>query len=185
MEIHLIRHTAVENPNHLCYGFAEVSLRKDYEKDFKLIPVDQDVDLIISSPSQRCQLLAEHFQQDFTTDERIKEMNFGDWELKKWTDIPEEEINPWYKDFIRVKATNGENLLEMQSRVSEFWNELISKENTNKVLIVTHAGVIRLILQSILQFPLENMFNIQIDYGQKTVIEVKKGLISVKGVNIS
>jgi alpha-ribazole phosphatase len=44
--------------------------------------------------------------------------------------------------------------------------------------------VIRLILQSILQFPLENMFNIQIDYGQKTIIEVKNGLISVKGVNI-
>ncbi|KFF13052.1 hypothetical protein IW15_09805 [Chryseobacterium soli] len=184
MEIHLIRHTAVENPDHLCYGFAEMPLRKDYLEDFKLISIDKDFDLVISSPSQRCQVLAEHFQQDFTTDERIKEMNFGDWELKKWTDIPEEEINPWHKDFIRVKATNGENLLEMQSRVSEFWNELISKEHTNKVLIVTHAGVIRLILQSILQFPLENMFTIQIDYGKKTVVEVRNGLISVKSVNI-
>jgi len=184
MEIHLIRHTAVENPDHLCYGFAEMPLRKDYLEDFKVISIDKDFDLVISSPSQRCQALAEHFQQDFTTDERIKEMNFGDWELKKWTDIPEEEINPWYKDFIRVKATNGENLLEMQSRVSEFWNELISKENTNKVLIVTHAGVIRLILQFILQFPLENMFTIQIDYGKKTVVEVRNGLISVKSVNI-
>lgn len=128
MEIHLIRHTAIENPDNLCYGFAEMSLRKDYNDDFKRIQIDKDFDLVISSPSQRCQLLAKYFQLHYETDERIREMNFGDWELKKWSEIPEEEINPWYEDFINVKAKNGENLLEMQSRVSEFWNELISKK---------------------------------------------------------
>lgn len=184
MEIHLIRHTAVENPDNLCYGFAEMSLRKSYVEDFKAIDLDKDFDFIISSPSQRCQLLAKHFQLNYQTDERIKEMNFGDWELQKWSDIPEDEINPWYEDFINIKATNGENLLEMQTRVSKFWNELISKENSNKVLIISHAGVIRLILQSILQFPLENIFNIQIDYGKKTIIDVKNGLISIKKMNI-
>lgn len=184
MEIHLIRHTAVENPDHLCYGFAEIPLRKDFEEDFKIIQIDQDFDIIMSSPSQRCQLLARHFQLNYTTDERILEMNFGDWELKKWSEIPEEEINPWYEDFINVRAKNGENLLEMQTRVSEFWNELISKENIHRVLIVTHAGVIRLILQSILKFPFENMFNIQIDYGKRTVIEAKNNLISIKKINI-
>lgn len=184
MEIHLIRHTAVENPDNLCYGFTEMSLRKNYVEDFKLISIDQDFDLIISSPSQRCQLLAKYFQLNYQTDERIKEMNFGDWELQKWTDIPKDEINPWYEDFINVKTTNGENLLEMQTRVSQFWNELIAKENSNKVLIISHAGVIRLILQSILKFPLENMFNIQIDYGKKTIISVKDGLISIKKMNI-
>ncbi|WP_426277027.1 alpha-ribazole phosphatase family protein [Chryseobacterium sp. S-02] len=184
MEIHLIRHTAIENPDNLCYGFAEMSLRKDYNDDFKRIQIDKDFDLVISSPSQRCQLLAKYFQLHYETDERIREMNFGDWELKKWSEIPEEEINPWYEDFINVKAKNGENLLEMQSRVSEFWNELISKKNINKALIVTHAGVIRLILQSILKFPLENMFNIRIEYGKKTVIDVKNGLLSIKNLNV-
>ncbi|AZA54085.1 alpha-ribazole phosphatase family protein [Chryseobacterium sp. G0201] len=184
MEIHLIRHTAVENPDNLCYGFAEMSLRKNYVEDFKLISIDKDFDFIISSPSQRCHLLAKYFQLNYQTDERIKEMNFGDWELQKWTSIPEDEINLWYEDFINVKATNGENLLEMQTRVSKFWNELISKESINKVLIVTHAGVIRLILQSILQFPLENMFNIQIGYGKRTVIDVREELISIKNINV-
>ncbi|MBO6184158.1 MAG: alpha-ribazole phosphatase family protein [Chryseobacterium sp.] len=184
MEIHLIRHTAVDNPDNLCYGFAEMSLRKNYVEDFKLIQIEKDFDFIISSPSQRCQLLAKHFQLNYQTDERIKEMNFGDWEMKKWTEIPEDEITPWYEDFINIKATNGENLLEMQNRVSEFWNELLSKKDTNKILLVTHAGVIRLILQFILQFPLKNMFNIQIDYGKKTIISVNEGLISIKNVNL-
>jgi len=184
MEIHLIRHTAVNNPDNLCYGFAKMPLRKNYIEDFELIEIEKDFDLIISSPSERCQLLTQYFQFNYQIDERIKEMNFGDWEMKKWTEIPEEEINPWYEDFINVKATNGENLLEMQTRVSEFWNELLSKKDINKILIVTHAGVIRLILQSILKFPLENMFNLQIDYGKRTVIDVKDGFISIKNINI-
>ncbi|MCE4064017.1 alpha-ribazole phosphatase family protein [Chryseobacterium gleum] len=183
MEIHLIRHTAVENPENLCYGFAEMPLRKNYIDDFKALDIDHSFDAIISSPSERCCLLADYFKFNYRTDERLREMNFGNWELKKWTDIPEEEINPWYKDFVNVKAAGGENLIQMQNRVLCFWSELIQKSDVNKVLIITHAGVIRLILQAVLQFPLENMFNIQIDYGKKVIISVNEGILSVKKVN--
>lgn len=184
MEIHLIRHTTVENPKNLCYGFAEMPLRKDYPEDFKALDLENDYDVIVSSPSQRCRLLADYFNFDYQTDERLREMNFGNWEMKKWTDIPEDEINPWYKDFINIKASGGENLLEMQNRVLSFWNELIQKKDTNKILIITHAGVIRLILQNVLQFPLENMFNLQIDYGKKVIINVDEGMFSVKNMNV-
>jgi alpha-ribazole phosphatase len=159
-------------------------LRKDYPEDFKMLDIDKDYDVIISSPSQRCRLLADYFKLDYQTDERLREMNFGNWEMKKWTDIPEEEIKPWYKDFINVKAAGGENLVEMQARVFSFWNELIQKNDINKILIITHAGVIRLVLQTVLQFPLENMFNIQIDYGKKIIINVNEGIFSVKKMNV-
>lgn len=184
MEIHLIRHTAVDNPENLCYGFAEMPLRKDFTEDFKTLEIDRDYDVIISSPSQRCRLLADFFKFDYQTDERLREMNFGNWEMKKWTDIPEEEINPWYQDFVSVKTSGGESLLEMQTRVLSFWQELIQKKDINKVLLITHAGVIRLILQTVLQFPLENMFSIQIDYGRKMIIQVNEGVFSVKKVNV-
>ncbi|AZB01929.1 alpha-ribazole phosphatase [Chryseobacterium joostei] len=184
MEIHLIRHTAVENPENLCYGFAEMPLRSNYSEDFKHLNLDKDFDLLISSPARRCCLLADYFKFDYATDDRLREMNFGNWELKKWTEIPEEEINPWYKDFINIKASGGENLLEMQTRVLSFWNELLVEKDADKVLIIAHAGVIRLILQNILQFPLENMFSIQIDYGKKAIVKVEKGLFSIKSVNV-
>jgi alpha-ribazole phosphatase len=35
MEIHLIRHTAVDNPENLCYGFAEMPLEKNISKILK------------------------------------------------------------------------------------------------------------------------------------------------------
>ncbi|MCS4302335.1 alpha-ribazole phosphatase family protein [Chryseobacterium sp. BIGb0232] len=184
MEIHLIRHTVVDNPENLCYGFAEMPLRKDYSEDFESLHLDNDFELVISSPAKRCRLMAEHFKFNYSTDERLREMNFGDWELKKWSDIPEEEINPWYEDFINVKASGGENLLEMQFRVLSFWNELVTKKEVGKVLIIAHAGVIRLILQYVLQFPLENMFSIRIDYGKKVIIQVNEGHFSVVKVNV-
>ncbi|SFN25159.1 alpha-ribazole phosphatase [Chryseobacterium oleae] len=184
MEIHVIRHTAVENPENLCYGFSDIPLRNDFREDFNEVSFDEKFDKVFSSPSGRCTLLAEHFKLNYRTDERLREMNFGDWEMKKWTDIPKEEINPWYDDFVQIKATGGENLLEMQNRVLRFWNELISENHEDKVLIITHGGVIRLILQSILQFPLENIFKIQIDYGKKMIIEFNEGYFSLKKLNI-
>ncbi|MDR6545350.1 alpha-ribazole phosphatase [Chryseobacterium rhizosphaerae] len=184
MEIHLIRHTEVENPENRCYGWAEMPLRKDYLEDLKNLDMDRDFDLVISSPAQRCCLLADYFGFDYTTDERLREMNFGSWEMKKWTDIPEEEINPWYQDFIHVKATDGENLLEMQNRVRSFWSQLITEQNINKALIIAHAGVIRLILQSVLDFPLENMFSIRIDYGKKVIIQKNDKYFSIKKMNV-
>ena len=184
MEIHLIRHTAVDNPENLCYGFAEMPLRKEYSDDFKNLNLDNGFELVISSPAQRCCLLAEHFKFKFSTDERIREMNFGNWELKKWTEIPEEEINPWYKDFINIKASGGENLIEMQTRVISFWNELVAKKDIGKVLIIAHAGGIRLILQAVLQFPLENMFKIQIGYGKKVIIQENDGHLSIVSINV-
>ncbi|MGH1516017.1 alpha-ribazole phosphatase [Chryseobacterium sp. JK1] len=184
MEIHLIRHTAVDNPENLCYGFADIPLKENYQDDFKRILTDQDFDLVVSSPSLRCRLLADHFNSDYKTDERLREMNFGNWELKKWSDIPEEEINPWYNDFVNIKANGGENLREMQTRVHSFWYELTLKKNINKVLIITHAGVIRLMLQAVLQFPLENMFTIQIDYGKKVIMSLNDGLFSIKSINV-
>nr|WP_315029006.1 alpha-ribazole phosphatase family protein [uncultured Chryseobacterium sp.] len=183
MEIHLIRHTAVDNPENLCYGFAEMPLRKEYLKDFKSLNLDEDFDYVVSSPAQRCRFLAEYFKFNYSTDKRLREMNFGNWELKKWSEIPEEEINPWYKDFVNIKASGGENLLDMQTRVLEFWNELMPKKDIKKVLIIAHAGVIRLIIRAILQFPLENIFSIQIDYGRKVIVKVERQFVSIKSIN--
>lgn len=184
MEIHLIRHTAVENPENLCYGFAEIPLRSDFAEGLKAVDLDRDFDLVVSSPSQRCALLAEYFKLDYTTDERLREMNFGDWELKKWTAIPEKEISPWYDDFVNIKATGGENLIEMKARVMDFWKELTAAEKADKILIITHAGVIRLVVQSILEFPLENLFKIQISYGKKVIIHFNEGYFSVGQLNV-
>lgn len=184
MEIHLIRHTAVHNPDNVCYGRSDISLVENHIEDFDKVSIDQDYDLVLSSPALRCQSLVQHYNLSYDIDARLSEYNFGNWEQQKWSDIPKDEIEPWYDDFVNIKPPNGEDLLEMQLRVMSVWEELIAKQKYKKVLIITHAGVIRLIFQSILAFPLDKMFNIFVEHGKKNIITVDKKILTIKQINV-
>ncbi len=184
MEIHLIRHTAVNLEQGICYGQSDIDLRAGYLNDFKKIQLDSDYDLMMCSPLKRCTRMAEYFSTDFIPDDRIMEMNFGRWELKRWDKIPSEEIQPWYEDYLNISPPGGESLQEMNERVLDFWRYIQINFSFYKIAIVTHAGVIRLILKEVLGMPADKMFSIEIDYGKKTIIHMKDSLIKVTGINI-
>jgi alpha-ribazole phosphatase len=60
-----------------------------FENIKEQLPIDATY---YSSPLVRCKILASYLQSsDF--DSRLVEMNFGDWELQKWDDIPELDLN--------------------------------------------------------------------------------------------
>lgn len=184
MEIHLIRHTKVAVPNNICYGKTDVELRAEWENDFKEIVLDKDYHSVYSSPLKRCRQLASHFGFNFITDQRIAEFDFGDWEMQAWDEIPPEQIDPWYKDFVSVTPPNGESLLSLQARVKDFMEEIQKKHENDKILIVTHSGIIRLILQYVLEFPIKNMFRIQPQYGKKMIISKEFNLWKWTEMNV-
>jgi alpha-ribazole phosphatase len=126
---------------------------------------------LFSSPLKRCVILAEYIQNNkniisFEKDNRLMEMNFGDWELKNWNEIPPEELNPWMDDFVNIGVSNGESFVELHHRVGNFLNEIISKEITTPIIIVAHAGVIRSILCHQSSLSLKDAFNNKVDFGQ-------------------
>ncbi|HLT64903.1 MAG TPA: histidine phosphatase family protein, partial [Flavobacterium sp.] len=124
-----------------------------------------DFDQVFSSPLLRCKTLAETFSSTILFDDRLKEMNFGDWELKAWNDIPTEEIQPWYNDFVTTKAPNGDSFESLYLRCAHFFDELRTK-NYKKVLIITHGGFIRSTWSYLLEIPLKNTFKISLDFGE-------------------
>jgi alpha-ribazole phosphatase len=99
------------------------------------------------------------------------ELNFGDWEYKKWNDINQGTLNYWMEEFVNVKTPNGENLLELFDRVKLFLDNL-RKQQHKKVLLITHAGVIRCLWAYTLEIPLTNIFKIPVDYGQLLIINL-------------
>jgi len=165
MEIILVRHTKVAVKG-ICYGFSNVKLANTFihEKDEVIAKIDSTNAVVYSSTLSRCIKLAHHISPDFKTDKRIKELNFGDWELKKWNDLSDPEFNTWMNDYISYRCPNGESLLDMKSRVEAFY-KYISSQNYNKVIVVTHGGVIRLFHHLINNVPLDEIFDIKIDYG--------------------
>lgn len=170
MEIHLIRHTSVKDVEGICYGQSDVSLFDNYQLAFNAIEI-QNYDAIYSSPLSRCTILAQHFSPTFYTDQRLLEMNFGAWELKKWDDICAHEFKIWEENYITQGPPQGESVNEMLDRVLHFFKEINQLHLGKKVLIVTHSGVIKLILNHLQKNPVSNMFSIKIGYGEQVIVK--------------
>lgn len=167
MSIYLIRHTAVANASGLCYGTAEVPLTADFSA--KAAEVRRALPArpwrVFSSPSERCTRLARLFDPAFVTDHRLRELHFGDWELKRWDDIPRDHFDVWSNDFVHRAPPGGETFAGLAERAEASLHEIEKLFPTDNILCVTHAGVIRALLARAWSLPLKNAFRIQVDFG--------------------
>jgi len=187
MEVYVIRHTPVAVGKDTCYGQSDVSLAESFPKDFTYYEnqLPSDFDVVYCSPLKRCTDLASALKcEKIRIENALLEMNFGDWENKKWEDLNEAELNNWMADFVNVKTPNGENLLELAERVKLFLDELRNQQH-KKVLLITHSGVIRCIWSYLLEIPLQNIFKFNVDYFQVLLfnLQVEKQLDSIKRIS--
>lgn len=178
MEVYLVRHTETVCEKGICYGQSDVGIREPYDAVFESILNQLPKDAVLySSPLQRCAILAKHIKENtqidsIIEDSRLKEMNFGDWELKSWDAIPREVLDPWMKDFVTVNVPNGESFVDLDFRVREFLDNDILKTHSKPIIVVAHSGVIRSILCKINNLPLQEAFKSPLDYGAVIKIEM-------------
>ena len=92
MEVILIRHTSVDVPRGTCYGWSDVPVRDTFEQEAEMmrrqLVAYGNIDAAYSSPLTRARKLATYCGfPDAILDERLKEMNMGDWEMCRYDDI--------------------------------------------------------------------------------------------------
>lgn len=182
MEIYLVRHSTPDIAKGICYGQADIPVTNSFETELAKIILqlgDIQPTSIYSSPLQRCTKLANALKATFgdgnlQIDQRLKEVDFGSWELQSWDAIPQKEINPWMEDFVYKAPPNGESFIQLQQRVLAFFETLIiTKEKT--IIIVSHAGPMRAFLAHISNTPLKDAFSIALEYGQIEKVTYKDG----------
>ncbi len=167
MIIDLIRHTTPAIDLGICYGQTDLDLKESFQSEFDAIheKIDLDYDIVISSPLQRCLKLAKTLQKASPEiDPRIMEYNFGDWELRPWSEFKTKTAKQWMDNFVDQPAPNGDSMISMRERVLSFWEDLIA-QNHSRVAVVTHSGVQRLLHAEILETPLNRMFRLELDFG--------------------
>lgn len=174
MEVYLIRHTAVQAPG-LCYGYHDVPLADTFSAEVaqlqaKLSPAPAAGYQVFSSPALRCRLLAETLTPNVILDERLRELHFGTWENRLWNDLPPAETAPWMADYITQAPPQGETFVALQQRVATFFAELAAEAPRveSPLLVVTHGGPIRALVCHCLQIPLQNAFQLRIDFASVT-----------------
>ena len=187
-EIYLIRHTTPEVESGICYGYSDLNVTENFieeSNDIKLALKKFKPDLVYSSPLLRCsKLTASLFPNQLTQfDDRIKELNFGDWEMKPWNGIDKELISEWSKDFITLSPPQGESFQQLYKRANDFWKkEIATMEDANKVVIITHSGVMRCYLSKFLHIPLARVFSVKLNYGAVFKINIHDNFEEVEFV---
>ena len=184
MEIYLIRHTAVQASG-ICYGHYDVPLADTFAAEAaqlrtKLPPPPCRV---FSSPALRCLAVAEAVATEITLDERLREMNFGAWENRLWTELPPAETTPWLADYVTLSPPSGETFGAVQQRAAALLTELTTTPVDEPTLVFTHGGTIRALVCHCLDIPLRNAFQLQIDYASVTKLQLQHGRWQLVSLN--
>lgn len=165
MEIYIIRHTAVGVPRGICYGQTDVPLKDTFKAEAEAVKRNLSkycFDAVYSSPLSRCRRLADYCgYSDALLDSRLKELNFGDWEMGKWHEL---DMSIWEKDWVCVPTPNGESFEQLYERLAHFLEELKQK-TYERVAVFAHGGIIGAAKSYFGQQDLIYAFDNVVDYG--------------------
>ena len=79
---------------------------------------------VYSSPLSRCLRLAQGLQAagfaEPVVDARLREMDFGRWEGRGWSEVPRDQIDAWRDDIVRYVPPGGESLASLAERGNAF-----------------------------------------------------------------
>ena len=168
MQIHVIRHTRLADGLKRCYGQPEMPVAESFKDDATQLKklLQPPYDVVYCSPLQRCQLLAKELNLgEIRIEQALKEISFGSWENQYWDDIDRNQRDKWCNDYVNETPPGGENLRDLYNRVVDFITNLQSEEY-KKVLLVTHAGVIRCIHAYFNNIALEKIFDIPVNFNE-------------------
>ncbi|MBA4409300.1 MAG: alpha-ribazole phosphatase [Bacteroidota bacterium] len=171
MQLTLIRHTSVDVPKGICYGITDVPLAQTFRREHETIRQklkEETFDAAFSSPLNRCTKLAAEIlpENDIRIDQRLAELDFGDWEMVAWNTIFESpEGKNWFADYVNFRCPNGESFTDLIQRGKSFLDYL-KQINFRNVAIVSHAGMIRTLMCLIQHKTPEEAFYTPLEYGQ-------------------
>jgi len=177
MIVYLLRHGTPVGGRMYRGNLFDDPLTKEGWDQMKSSVAGLSFDTIATSPMKRCSEFADYISKrskiPCSIIEDFKEIGFGDWQGKTSHQIGEEIVERFKNDPINNPINNAENLYDFQKRVLKNYLEILDNLNPqNKLLIIAHAGVIRVIKSYILKLPIEKMFTMNINSGSCEPFEI-------------
>ncbi|AJY42637.1 alpha-ribazole phosphatase [Burkholderia humptydooensis] len=165
MDVVLIRHPAVAVDAGLCYGSSDVPLAAGAAagaagilRRLRALGVAR-ASRVWASPLARCadvaRMLADDVCAPVEIDPRLREIDFGAWEMKSWDAIGRDALDRWSADLMHAREHGGESAAQFVARVRPALATLAASARASWV--VTHAGVMRALASQALDAPLEAM----------------------------
>ena len=144
---------------------------------------------VLSSPSRRALdtvgPVVEGTGLSIEVDEELREIDFGEWEGLSFGEIERKDpdmVTEWARGDMDFRFPGGERLSAFGERVRGAGERLMTFPE-EKILVVTHGGVIRFMLCHFLNLPFESHFMFEIDRGSITRLHLHKGHAVLSGLN--
>jgi alpha-ribazole phosphatase/probable phosphoglycerate mutase len=128
-------------------------------------------DVVVSSPLRRCRSFAaawcEQQQLDLMIEPAWSEIDFGAWEgqsaeqiSSRWPD----GLAAFYKDPVTFTPPGAESYQQFAARVRQGWDNLLAAHAGRRILVITHAGVIRALFAEAFNLPVTQSFHIDLPH---------------------
>jgi alpha-ribazole phosphatase len=136
-------------------------------------------DHIITSPLKRCadfaHMLGQQHSLPLTLDERFKEMHFGTWEGRSASELmttDADALTQFWNNPLRHTPPQAESLADFEARVLSAWRDIVTRCIGEKTLLITHGGVIRVLLCHIRQHPIERLLEFEVGHAAMQHIHI-------------
>ena len=177
LRIHLIRHPKPAVESGVCYGQTDLGLFDDAEAAAERLRLHLPQGFaVLSSPLKRCYQLAGTLTANVQIDARLQEMHFGDWENRRWDDIPRADLDAWAAAPFDYTPPGGESAATMATRVIAFATQLASAPTLSgaDLVVVSHQGPLRVLIAHWLDLPRESWLKLQLDFAASSCIELSR-----------
>ncbi|PYB71594.1 histidine phosphatase family protein [Pseudomonas sp. LB-090624] len=128
--------------------------------------------VLVSSPLQRCARFADELGARLDVavqrEPRLQELHFGDWEGRSAAQIMETQadaLGRFWADPYAFTPPNGEPVEAFSERVLAAVEGLRLQHAGKRVLLVTHGGVMRLLLARARGLPREHLLQVEVGHG--------------------
>lgn len=181
MEIYLLRHGRTTQPGTYT-GLRDVELCDTGRTQINsLQPLFSHsiFDHCYCSPLLRCRQTLEllDLKAVCTIDENLQEICFGQWEGLRVDQIEERfpgQIGQWSRLQENFRFPGGDMIVEFNDRVCRWFDKLLKKD-FNRVLIVSHAGVLRTAICHLLGIDISHCFAFNIKEAGVAAVTVSDG----------
>lgn len=135
---------------------------------------------IVSSPLQRCARFAaelgEQLNLSVHLDKELQELHFGAWEGQSAAALMEtdaEALGLFWADPYGFTPPQGEPVSAFSARVLAAVARLQAAYAGERILLVSHGGVMRLLLAQARELPREQLLNVEVGHGALFALTVE------------
>ena len=155
LQLILVRHPPPQIAPGICYGSTDLALAPgQLARAVAALSNTLPPHLpLYSSSLRRCadlatELAARRPGSAVNVDARLAELDFGNWEMRAWDEIPREEIDAWAADPIHYRPGGGESVLQMAARIHDWHGAMARRARARAIeraIVICHAGTMRLL----------------------------------------